>query len=97
MARRATRRATRRASRKGKRSFQLLSRIYAPVGFILNSTGKIVKGAANTAGNIVHSGFKGVSKIGKSVASGANKMVASGANKIVATVEHRTRRTRRKH
>ena len=86
MARRAPRRATRRASRRG--GFQIMSRVYAPVGFILNSTGKIVKGAAETAGNLVSTGFKGVKKIGKSVASGASKMVK--------TVEHGKRTTRRR-
>ena len=73
MARRATRRATRRASRRG--GLRVVSRVYAPVGFVLNSTGKIVKGTAETAGKLVNTGFKGIRNIGKSVAKGANTMI----------------------
>ena len=69
------RRSTRRTRKSKGGSLRLFSRVYAPVGFVLNSTGKVVKGAANTAGNVVNRGFHGVRKIGNSVARSANKMV----------------------
>ena len=69
------RRSTRRSSRRRSGGLRLFSRVYAPVGAILNSTGKAVKGAANTAGNMVNRGFSGVRKIGNSVARSANKAV----------------------
>jgi hypothetical protein len=71
MARRSSRRATKR---KG-RGLRLGSRAYAPVRFVLNSTGHIVKGVAGTAGKMASTGFKGMRNIGTSVVHGANKMV----------------------
>ena len=64
--------ATRRGSKK---SLRIVSRVFAPVGFVLNATGKVAKGVANTTGSIVKKGFHGVRKIGNSVARGANNMI----------------------
>jgi len=65
-----SRRATRRSGSK-----RIVARVYAPVGFVLNSAGHIVKGVASTAGKMVRQGFHGVRKIGNSVANSANNMI----------------------
>lgn len=67
-------RMAKRGTRSGKKS-RIASRIFAPVGFVLNATGKVAKGVANTTGELVHKGFHGVRKIGNSVAKGANNMI----------------------
>ena len=72
-----------RGTRRGKKS-HIASRIFAPVGFVLNTTGKVAKGVANSTGHIVNKGFHGARKIGNSVAKGANTMI-----------NHATRRRRR--
>ena len=72
-----------KATRRGKKS-HIASRIFAPVGFVLNTTGKVAKRVANATGGIVNKGFHGVRKIGNSVAKGANNMI-----------NHATRRRRR--
>ena len=71
-------------TRRGKK-LHIASRIFAPVGFVLNTTGKVAKGVANTTGHIVNKGFHGARKIGNSVAKSANNMI------------HRATRRRRRH
>ena len=72
---------SRRSTRKRSHIF---ASVFAPVGFVLNSTGKVAKKIGRGTGDIVQKGLRGARKIGSSVAKGANNAV----NKV-------TRRRRR--
>jgi hypothetical protein len=71
-----------RSTRKNTRGFA--SRIFAPVGSVVNTTGTIVK-------NI----FRGAKKVGHHAVQGTNKLVNTIANSISSKRGRRTTRRRK--
>ena len=70
-----SRRSSKRSSKRSRSGLHIASRVFAPVGFVLDTAGSTVKHVARATGKMVHTGLRGVRKIGNSVANGANTMV----------------------
>jgi hypothetical protein len=74
-------RKNKKNGKNGKRGLSITHRVYSPVGHALNAAGNSVKAVAKTAGNIVSSGFHGISKVGNILVKHTNATVRNVSGK----------------
>lgn len=91
-----SRRSATRRSRRVRRGGGLASKLYSPVGHLLQATSEAVGTVTNTVKNVAKSGISGVNRIGKSVTGHADAAVRNVFSRKANRKSRRSRKASRK-